>query len=114
MRKNGGQRIKALKVFLTRITEITTHFDTDGITIRWINYDKGHDHVKDVSQIDDIVENNPFRGWTKIGTELHNKILEPLVLQPARGGTLKKPVLVLIITDGEVNEGILAIYRYAC
>jgi Mg-chelatase subunit ChlD len=41
-----------------------------------------------------------FRGGTPIGTQLDAKILQPLVLSPARNGTLAKPVLVVIITDG--------------
>jgi Mg-chelatase subunit ChlD len=35
-----------------------------------------------------------FRGGTPIGTQLDAKILQPLVLSPARNGTL------VIITDG--------------
>ncbi|KAH8149097.1 uncharacterized protein LAJ45_06636 [Morchella importuna] len=97
----GGRRIKALQVFLTRITEISTHFVSDGITIRWFNKLEGVNNVKDINKIPEIVKSNPFRGWTKIGTELRDKVLEPFVLRPARENTLKKPVMVLIITDGE-------------
>lgn len=105
MRKTeAGRRIRSLKIFLTRIVEITTHFDTNGITIRWLNHIYGRDHIKDKSQMARIVDCNPFHGWTKIGAELRNKVLEPLVLEPARAQTLKKPVLVIIITDGEVTE----------
>jgi hypothetical protein len=99
----GGRRIKALQVFLTRITEISTHFVSDGITIHWFNKLEGVNNVKDINKIPEIIKSNPFRGWTKIGTELRDKILEPFVLRPARENTLKKPVMVLIITDGEVR-----------
>lgn len=35
-----------------------------------------------------------------MGTSLDKKILQPLVLAPARAGTLQKPVVVIVITDG--------------
>jgi len=41
-----------------------------------------------------------FSGLTPLGTNLNNKILEPLVLGPARANRLQKPVLVIAITDG--------------
>lgn len=36
-----------------------------------------------------------------MGTQLKNKVLEPLVVQRARSNQLQKPVLVIIITDGQ-------------
>jgi hypothetical protein len=42
-------------------------------------------------------------GYTRIGTNLSTKVLKYLVYEPLRtgDGRLKRPVLVLIITDGE-------------
>ena len=37
---------------------------------------------------------------TPLGTSLQKKVLEPLVLSPAKHGSLRKPVLIVIITDG--------------
>lgn len=39
-------------------------------------------------------------GLTPLGTSLDKKILQPLVLGPARAGRLEKPVVVIVITDG--------------
>ena len=36
-----------------------------------------------------------------MGTELRAKIIEPMVLRPARAGQLLKPVLVIAIADGQ-------------
>jgi hypothetical protein len=36
-----------------------------------------------------------------MGTQLKNKILDPLVVQKARANQLRKPVLVITITDGQ-------------
>jgi hypothetical protein len=37
---------------------------------------------------------------TPLGTSLDNKILQPLVLGPARANSLRKPVLVIAVSDG--------------
>lgn len=98
----GGRRITALQTFLTRIADVTSHFDTDGFAIRWLNHCQTKDNIKSASQVSGIVDNNPFYGWTMLGTAMRNKILDPFVLEPAYAQALKKPVLVMIITDGEV------------
>ena len=36
-----------------------------------------------------------------MGTNLDRKVLQPLVVNPARSSQLRKPVLVICITDGE-------------
>ncbi len=45
-----------------------------------------------------------FTGTTPLGTSLDRKVLQPLVLGPARSQQLRKPVLVIAITDGESSE----------
>ena len=42
-----------------------------------------------------------FGGTTPLGTNLDRKVLGPLVVGPARSSQLRKPVLVITITDGE-------------
>ena len=42
-----------------------------------------------------------FGGLTPLGTMLDRKILRPFVFGPAQSGSLRKPVLVITITDGE-------------
>jgi hypothetical protein len=39
-------------------------------------------------------------GLTPLGTQLDAKIIQPLLLAPARSGQLKKPLLIVILTDG--------------
>ena len=38
---------------------------------------------------------------TPLGTQMHNRILKPMVEVPITNRTLQKPVLVITITDGE-------------
>ena len=47
-----------------------------------------------------LVSQVRFAGLTPLGTELRNKVLEPLVMGPARRGQLQKPVLIIVVTDG--------------
>lgn len=98
----GGHRIHALKDFLTHITEIATQLHPDGITVRWLNHHCTPAKLHSTNQISQLVNSNPFEGWSRIGTELHYKILDPMVIQPAQARRLKRPVLAMIITDGEV------------
>jgi hypothetical protein len=42
-----------------------------------------------------------FTGTTPLGTSLDRKVLQPLVVGPARSQQLRKPVLVIAITDGQ-------------
>jgi hypothetical protein len=41
-----------------------------------------------------------FSGLTPLGTQLDAKIIQPLLLGPARANQLKKPLLIVILTDG--------------
>lgn len=106
----AGRRITALQTFVTRVADIATHFDTDGIALRWLNTAKGRDGITQAADVNDVVSAHNFGGHTKLGTELWRKVLDPLVVAPARAGTLMKPVLVVVITDGEVALAFLACF----
>lgn len=41
---------------------------------------------------------------TPLGSALQDKVLKPLILKPAQSNSLKKPVYVIVITDGEPNN----------
>ena len=42
-----------------------------------------------------------FSGTTPLGTNLDRRVIQPLVIGPSRCQQLRKPVLVIVITDGE-------------
>ena len=52
-----------------------------------------------------------------MGTQLRQKVVDPLVVQPARSGQLRKPVLIITITDGqpagEPSGSVFDTIRYA-
>ena len=49
----------------------------------------------------EFIKKAKFNGGTPLGTMLDRKILQPMLLKPARSNSLKKPLLVIVITDGE-------------
>lgn len=99
-----GERIASLKDLVGCVSKITTMLVADGIKVRFINFngDSGFDGIRTLDQVDEIMENVGFNGYTPIGTVLERKILNPLLLEKTQTKTLKKPLLVTIVTDGAV------------
>jgi hypothetical protein len=104
-----GSRIKDLRLILERVSFAATLFDPDGISIRFMNTELSgqsqliQDGVATEAQIDQIMRGVQFKGLTPMGTQLREKVLEPIVLQKARAvpPQMKKPILVIAITDGQ-------------
>lgn len=98
--EDGGARIKTLINFVAAIAHIYSLAcgGTNGKIrrIRFLNSRKGGDDV-DKAHAKELLSKHPYAGMTRIGTELKKKILADLVTKD-----MKKPLLVMIITDGEV------------
>lgn len=99
--EENGERIQDLKLILSRVAFATSLFDDDGIQVRFMNSNDHADGIRTEAQIENLIQQLQFKGLTPMGTNLKNKVLEPLVLAPARAGQLKKPVLIITITDGQ-------------
>lgn len=105
--EENGERIKDLKLILSRVASAASLFDDDGIQLRFMNWQVPNhelrmlDGIKSEQQIEDIVAKVPFKGLTKIGTQLKSLVVEPIILSKARNNQLQKPVLVITITDGQ-------------
>ncbi|KAF6254656.1 hypothetical protein COO60DRAFT_296043 [Scenedesmus sp. NREL 46B-D3] len=87
--EENGERIDDLKLIGSKVAEIATLFDDDGILVRFMNAN---------------TEGNGVSGLTPLATSLANKVLQPIVYNLASSGQLAKPVLVLTITDGEPTD----------
>ncbi|KAJ5400296.1 hypothetical protein N7465_010785 [Penicillium sp. CMV-2018d] len=101
-----GQRKDHLNGLAQRIAGITTRVvpDEEGIELRFINENTTPEMSKpSLETIDNIMKRVPFSGWTEIGTNLRTKVLQENVYQPLKNNTLKRPVLISIITDGRPN-----------
>lgn len=99
--EEGGERIKDLKLILSRIAYATSLFDSDGIQVRFMNSNVQGNNVRTEQDAEQLVRGVSFSGLTPMGTSLRNKIIEPLVVGPARAGRLNKPILIVTITDGQ-------------
>lgn len=110
--EQDGERVKDLRLILTRVAYAASLFDEDGISVRFMNtrhdaFQRGgqqpnlDDHIQSEQAVEALVSGVSFKGLTPMGTELKNKIIDAIVLPQARAGTLRKPVLVITITDGQ-------------
>ncbi|KAI8931981.1 hypothetical protein NX059_010877 [Plenodomus lindquistii] len=122
-----GSRIKDLRLILERVSFAATLFDADGISIRFMNTDLSgmrsqqgrplQDGVATESHIEEVMRGVQFKGLTPMGTSLRRKVIDEIVLQKAAAGQLRKPVLVIAITDGqpagEPQNAVFDTIRYA-
>ncbi|KAL4932684.1 putative transcription factor RfeF [Aspergillus undulatus] len=96
-----GVRKEQLKQILGIVATVASTFDEDGISLRFMNNDFMQNNIRNAQEVDQIISNMRFAGMTPLGTNLRSKVLDPVVVGPARAGRLQKPVLVITITDGQ-------------
>lgn len=95
-----GQRKVTLEKTLKTIASVYTHARPEGLyAVRFINSNTGKRNVRK-GHVRNILKNHPWRGATRIGTQLERKILNDFVYT---GTDMKRPLLVMIITDGAVR-----------
>lgn len=99
--EEDGARLTQLRQILGLIATAASKFDQDGVNIRFMNSDERGDHIRSREDAEALVQRVRFSGLTPMGTSLKNKVLDPLVVGPARANRLEKPVLVITITDGQ-------------
>ncbi|GAA6064144.1 hypothetical protein JCM10212_000217 [Sporobolomyces blumeae] len=98
--EENGERISDLKLIVSRCAFAASLFDDDGIEVRFMNSRiEGH-NVRSEPDAMRLIEQVKFSGLTPLGTALDQKVLQPLLLSPARSNQLRKPVLIIAITDG--------------
>lgn len=122
-----GSRIKDLRLILERVSFAATLFDADGISLRFMNTDLSgmrdqqgrplQDGVSTEAQIETIMRGVQFKGLTPMGTSLRKKVIDEIVIGKAQQNQLRKPVLVIAITDGqpagEPQNAVFDTIRYA-
>jgi len=101
---NTGNRIRALQETLQAVAEFATILEPTGISIRFLNFerDKGFDNLTDVNEVVRKAQMVHYDGNTRLGQMLQQKVVNP-ILRKANSNVLKKPVIVAVITDGEVS-----------
>ncbi|KAJ3117782.1 hypothetical protein HDU96_005563 [Phlyctochytrium bullatum] len=99
--EEGGSRVDDLQLIIGRIAEFACSFDDDGISVRFMNSPVVGDRLRTPDDIQSLIARVNFSGLTPLGTQLERKVLNPFVLDPASQRQLRKPVLVIVVTDGE-------------
>ncbi|GAA5855444.1 hypothetical protein JCM9279_005479 [Rhodotorula babjevae] len=99
--EEGGSRIDDAKLVISRVAEAASAFDDDGIQVRFLNSRIDGNGLRSEADALALVGQIRFSGMTPLGTSFDQKIIQPLILGPARAGQLKKPVLVIAVTDGQ-------------
>lgn len=112
-----GLRKDQLRQILGIVATAASTFDQDGISVRFMNSSEVGDGIRDAEDVNRLVSRVRFSGLTPLGTNLKSKVIDPMVVQPARANRLEKPVLVITITDGqpagEPHGAVGDVIRYA-
>lgn len=98
--EENGERIDDLKALMGKVAYATSLFDQDGISVRFMNSRINGDGINSEQAAQNLVSQVKFSGLTPLGTALDQKIIQPMILGPARNNALQKPILVISITDG--------------
>jgi len=110
MESGNGERIDDLKLIVAKVAEVATLFDDDGIEVRFINSNVQGNHIKTADDASRLLRSLEYRWDTKIGTQLEAKILQPM----AYSRKLRKPLLVISVTDGEPTDNAADFYSWIC
>lgn len=91
---------ETLKRTLTEICEIYNLANHTGIkAVRYVNNLRGKKNVSTAADVEEVVNRCAHVGVSRIGTELHKRIILDFVLKPG----MVKPLLVIIIANGTVR-----------
>lgn len=115
--EEGGNRIEDMKEIVSKAAYAASLFDADGIDVRFMNSDVQGNNIRSEQEVESLIASVKFKGLTPMGTQLRAKVIEPLVVQKARANQLRKPVLIIVITDGqpagEANGAVFDALKYA-
>ena len=97
--KEDGARVKTLKDTLRAVSKVYTFGEKDGLTaVRFLNTSTPYFKVKP-GNVGPLMRRIVFDGLTDIGTKLRDRVLAEHVTPE-----MKKPILVVVLTDAEVRR----------
>lgn len=101
----GEKRWTSQNQLINRIARVTTYIlpEGEGVYMRYINQGISNADSLAFEELRDIIQPLTPGGDTPIGTNLRNKILEPLVYSKLPND-LKRPLLISVITDGDPSK----------
>ncbi|KAI5848917.1 hypothetical protein BZA05DRAFT_403135 [Tricharina praecox] len=90
-----------LKSLLRSAAFASSLFDQDGFSVKFLNSTVEGDNIRTEAQAEDLVNRVRFQGVTPLVTSLRDKILRKYLGEVhEQTPNIKKPLLVIIITDG--------------
>jgi len=102
--EENGERIDDLKLISSKVAEVATMFDDDGILMRFMNSTIDGSGLRSQADVANLLSRIQYSGTTPLAGSLQSKVLNPIVYQLANSGQLQKPVLIMTITDGEPTD----------
>ncbi|KAG0284225.1 hypothetical protein BGZ96_011380 [Linnemannia gamsii] len=102
-RNEDDGRLDDLEMIASILAEVSALFDDDGIDIEFLNNEEKYRGIREGKIASQILHDLEFRGKTKLGQALHQKVHRRFFHKSSSTDTslkMKKPVLVFIITDG--------------
>ena len=97
--EEDGARVKTLRDTLKAVSKVYTFGEKDGLTaVRFLNTSAPYFKVKP-GNVGPLMKKIVFEGLTDIGTKLRDKVLAEHVTPE-----MKKPLLVVVLTDAEVRR----------
>lgn len=100
MHAENGERINDVSAIVAKVAGACSLFDDDGIEIRFLNSNEQGNHLESEQAAQEYIRRARFQGVTPLGTALDQKILQPMLVRPAMARQLRKPLLVVVVTDG--------------
>ena len=104
---------RALKDILLRLVTISSLLVPKGITIQLLYPNAGgrdrFENITTSNQVEDMFQTVRFLslqrliGRSGLGEVVNKKIVHPMIIRKAKAGNLKRPVITVIISDGEVG-----------
>lgn len=98
-----GTRVADQIKFVQRAARISTLLLPEGYGtgLQFINDERQIDPKLNAERVEEIINASKPGGRTRIGTQLEQKILQPLVYDVInKGARLERPILIFCITDG--------------
>ena len=100
------QSMPTLQDTLRRVAHFATILEPNGISVRFLNYQGARgefDDLKSAEEIERKIAKVPFDGGTRLGEVLADDIVQPMIIEKVSKGIFRKPLFVVIITDGQVS-----------
>lgn len=99
--EDNMSRMQTARAIVAKIAFIATMMDADGVVARAFNDTNEGNGLSTVQLVDEYFGRLAPNGGTPSGSEMRNKIINPIVRPLVLGNELQRPILVITVTDGE-------------